>query len=124
MTAKPLVTTTACAAALLMAACGSARFPTYYALHVAPQPKPAASDGRRTMAVAVRRFDTADYIRQGRIVYSETPELQAWTGSCFAVDRPPPKREVESQAVGGDLPPECPLRYESLAVLGDEERNA
>jgi len=74
MTAKPLVTTTACAAALLMAACGSARFPTYYALHVAPQPKPAASDGRRTMAVAVRRFDTADYIRKGRIVYSETPK--------------------------------------------------
>ncbi len=74
MTAKPLLTATACAAALLMAACGSARFPKYYALNVSPQPKLAASEGRRTVAVAVRRFDTADYIRQGRIVYRETPE--------------------------------------------------
>jgi uncharacterized lipoprotein YmbA len=68
------LTATALGAALLMAACGSARFPAYYALNVAPQPKPAASDGRRTVSVAVRRFDTADYIRQGRIVYRETPE--------------------------------------------------
>jgi uncharacterized lipoprotein YmbA len=74
MTAKPLLTATACAAALLMAACGSARFPKYYALNVAPQPKPAASEARRTESVAVRRFDTANYIRQGRIVYRETPE--------------------------------------------------
>jgi uncharacterized lipoprotein YmbA len=74
MTPKPLVTATAWAAVLLMTACGSARYPTYYALHVAPDAKPAASDGRRTVAVAVRRFDTADYIRQGRIVYRETPE--------------------------------------------------
>jgi uncharacterized lipoprotein YmbA len=74
MTAKPLLTATAWGAALLITACGSARYPTYYALHVAPDPKPAASDGRRAVAVAVRRFDTADYIRQGRIVYRETPE--------------------------------------------------
>jgi uncharacterized lipoprotein YmbA len=74
MTPKALLTATAWGAALLMAACSSARYPTYYALHVAPDPKPAASDGRRTVAVAVQRFDTADYIRQGRIVYRETPE--------------------------------------------------
>jgi uncharacterized lipoprotein YmbA len=74
MTPKPLLTATAWGAALLMAACGSARYPTYYALHIAPDAKPAASDGRRTVAVAVRRFETADYIRQGRIVYRETPE--------------------------------------------------
>jgi uncharacterized lipoprotein YmbA len=74
MTQKPLLIATAWAAALLMAACGSARYPTYYALHVAPEPKPVASDGRRIVTVAVRRFDTADYIRQGRIVYRETPQ--------------------------------------------------
>ena len=74
MNAKPLLTATAWGAALLIAACGSARYPTYYALNVAPQPKLAASDGRRTVTVAVRRFDTADYIRQGRIVYRETPQ--------------------------------------------------
>jgi uncharacterized lipoprotein YmbA len=74
MTAKPLLIATAVGVALFAAACGSARFPTYYTLHVAPQPKLAANDGRRTVAVAVRRFDAADYIRQGRIVYRETPE--------------------------------------------------
>jgi uncharacterized lipoprotein YmbA len=74
MSAKPLLTATACVAALLLAACGAVRYPTYYALTVAPEMKPAAADGRRSVAVAVRRFDTPDYIRQGRIVYRETPE--------------------------------------------------
>jgi uncharacterized lipoprotein YmbA len=73
MTAKPVFTMTACVAALLMAAC-SVRYPMYYALNVAPAPKPAADDGRRPVAVAVRRFETPDYIRQGRIVYRETPQ--------------------------------------------------
>ena len=74
MTLKTFLTATVCIAALLMAGCAAVRYPTYYALNVAPQPKLAASDGHRTVAVAVRRFDTADYIRQGRIVYRETPE--------------------------------------------------
>ena len=73
MIAKPFLTVTACVAALMMAACGAVRYPTYYALNVAPAPKPAADDGRRPVAVAVRRFETPDYIRQGRIVYRETP---------------------------------------------------
>jgi uncharacterized lipoprotein YmbA len=73
MTAKALLTPTACVAALLIAGCGAVRYPTYYALNVAPAPKPAA-DGRRSVAVAVRRFETPDYIRQGRIVYRETPQ--------------------------------------------------
>ena len=74
MTAKALWTATACVAALLIAGCGPVRYPTYYALNVAPAPKPAADDGRRSLAVAVRRFETPDYIRQGRIVYRETPQ--------------------------------------------------
>jgi uncharacterized lipoprotein YmbA len=74
MIAKPLLTATACVAALLVAACGAVRYPAYYALNVAPALRPAAADGRRSVAVAVRRFDTPDYIRQGRIVYRETPE--------------------------------------------------
>jgi uncharacterized lipoprotein YmbA len=73
MTVKTLVPAIACFAALLMASCASIRYPTYYALNVAPAPKPAADDGQRSVAVAVRRFETADYIRQGRIVYRETP---------------------------------------------------
>ena len=71
MTARPLLTVTACVAALLMAACGAARYPTYYSLNVATTPKPAPDAGGRPVAVAVRRFETPDYIRQGRIVYRE-----------------------------------------------------
>jgi uncharacterized lipoprotein YmbA len=74
MTANTLLTATACVATLLTAGCGAVRYPTYYALDVAPAPKPAADGGRRSVAVAVRRFETPDYIRQGRIVYREAPQ--------------------------------------------------
>jgi uncharacterized lipoprotein YmbA len=73
MTANTLAARGACVAALLMAGCGEIRYPKYYTLNVVPAPKPAADDVRRSVAVAVRRFDTPDYIRQGRIVYRETP---------------------------------------------------
>jgi len=74
MTLKTFLTATVCVASLLMAGCAAVRYPTYYALNVAPAPKPAADDGRRSIVVAVRQFETADYIRQGRIVYRETPQ--------------------------------------------------
>lgn len=73
MTAKLLLTATAWSAALLMAACGAVRYPKYYALTVAATPKPSTDAGGRPVVVAVRRFETPDYIRQGRIVYRETP---------------------------------------------------
>jgi uncharacterized lipoprotein YmbA len=62
------------ASALLMTACAAVRYPTYYALNVAPDPPPVGDDGRRALVVAVRRFDAADYIREGRIVYRTTPD--------------------------------------------------
>jgi uncharacterized lipoprotein YmbA len=74
MTANTLLTVTACVTALLTAGCGEVRYPKYYGLNIVPPSKPAADDVRRSVTVAIRRFDTADYIRQGRIVYRETPE--------------------------------------------------
>jgi uncharacterized lipoprotein YmbA len=74
MTANTLVTATVCVWALMVVGCGEIRYPKYYVLNVVSAPKPAADDVRRSVAVAVRRFDTPDYIRQGRIVYRETPE--------------------------------------------------
>ena len=74
MTGRTLVTAMACIAALLLAGCGEIRYPKYYALNIVAPTKPAADDARRSVTVAVRRFDTPDYIRQGRIVYRETPE--------------------------------------------------
>jgi ABC-type uncharacterized transport system auxiliary subunit len=60
---------------LLMSGCaGKVRYPTYYTLAVAPIQKPAANDAHQSATVAVRCFETAGYLRQGRIVYRRTPE--------------------------------------------------
>jgi uncharacterized lipoprotein YmbA len=74
MTRRAPVTAIACVAALLLAGCGEIRYPKYYALNIVPPSRPAADDARRSVTVAVRRFDTPDYIRQGRIVYREAPQ--------------------------------------------------
>jgi uncharacterized lipoprotein YmbA len=74
MSEMTTVTATACVAAMLLCGCGEIRYPKYYTLNIAAPSKPAADDVRRSVTVAVRRFDTPDYIRQGRIVYRETPE--------------------------------------------------
>ncbi len=73
MSERTVVTATACLAALLLTGCGSVRNPTYYAMDIVP-PKTPAADGRRSLTAAVRRFGAPDYLRQGRIVYRQTPE--------------------------------------------------
>ncbi len=73
MTTKPLLS--ACAAALLLAGCGGkVLYPTYYALEIPPPPRPALSEARLPGTVAVRRFDTPSYLRQGRIVYRQAAQ--------------------------------------------------
>ncbi len=75
MTTKLLVTVYTALTALLMSGCASkVRYPSYYTLAVAPTQKPMLNDARQSATVAVRRFDTPAYLRQGRIVYRETPE--------------------------------------------------
>lgn len=64
----------ACVLVLLMVDCGGKiRYPKYYTLSIAPAPKPLASDPRMPATLAVRRFETPAYLRQGRIVYREAP---------------------------------------------------
>ena len=61
--------------ALLLAGCaGKVRYPDYYMLALAPSKGPAANEGYKLPAVAVQRFETPAYLRQGRIVYRQTPE--------------------------------------------------
>jgi uncharacterized lipoprotein YmbA len=86
MTTKHLITGYFIAAVLLMSGCaGKVRYPNYYTLATAPTKQPAAndehqsvqtvaSDAHQSGTVAVRRFDTPAYLRQGRIVYRQTPE--------------------------------------------------
>src|SRR5208337_5005477 len=54
---------------------GKVRYPNYYTLlAVAPTKQPASNVAHQSATVAVRRFDTPGYLRQGRIVYRKTPE--------------------------------------------------
>ena len=75
MTTK-LMTAYLVATALLMTGCaGKVRYPDYYTLAVAPTlQKPALNDAHPSATLAVRRFDTPAYLRQGRIVYRQAPE--------------------------------------------------
>ena len=63
-----------CALTLLVASCGGGRRPHYYALEIPPAPDRALSNPRFPGTVAVCRFETPSYLRQGRIVYRQAPE--------------------------------------------------
>lgn len=71
---RSVVIMSICALTLLIASCGGGRRPTYYALEVPPAPDRALTDPRFPGTLAVCRFDTPPYLRQGRIVYRESPE--------------------------------------------------
>lgn len=61
--------------ALLLTGCASkVRYPDYYMLALAPSKDPPSNESPKLSAVAVRRFETPAYLRQGRIVYRQTPE--------------------------------------------------
>jgi ABC-type uncharacterized transport system auxiliary subunit len=65
----------ACVLALMLAGCGGkVLYPHYYALEVPAAPRPAGGDTRLAATVAVRRFETSPYLRQGRIVYRPSPQ--------------------------------------------------
>jgi len=75
MTTKCLMTAYIAVTLLLMSGCaGKVRYPNYYTLAVAPTKQPASSGAHQSATLAVRRFDTPAYLRQGRIVYREAPE--------------------------------------------------
>ena len=71
---RSVVIMSICAFTLLIASCGGGRRPTYYALEVPPAPDRSLTDPRFPGTLAVCRFDTPPYLRQGRIVYRESPE--------------------------------------------------
>lgn len=62
-------------AMLVMTGCaGKVHYPNYYMLSIAPSDDPPSNGGRKLSAVAVQRFETPAYLRQGRIVYRHSPE--------------------------------------------------
>ncbi len=52
---------------------GKLRYPTYYTLNLPPAPDPAPPESARS-SVAVRKFQSPGYLRQGPIVYRTSPE--------------------------------------------------
>jgi ABC-type uncharacterized transport system auxiliary subunit len=75
MRLKTLAIANVCACVLLMTACvGKVRYPNYYALSIPPAPTADPPAARQPATLAVRRFETPAYLRQGRIVYREAPD--------------------------------------------------
>jgi len=65
----------ACTALLLMVGCiGKVSQPHYYAFEMAPAMSSAASGRQVAATVAVSQFAAPPYLRQGRIVYRQSPE--------------------------------------------------
>ena len=58
---------------LTVACLGKVKYPTYYTLNLPPAPDPPAQAGTLP-TVAVRGFHSAEYLRQGAIVYRPAPE--------------------------------------------------
>lgn len=73
MTTKPFAFTCLLLGALLATGCAKVRYPNYYTLAVAPTLSPANNGGHMLGPLAVREFNVPDYLRQGRIVYRESP---------------------------------------------------
>ncbi len=60
---------------LVMTGCaGKVHYPDYYTLSIAPSEDPPSNGNHKLSAVAIQRFETPAYLRQGRIVYRQTPE--------------------------------------------------
>lgn len=75
MTAKTYLQVASLGLSLLISGCtGGVRQPSYYTLVLAPQLQPRATTSPKPVTIAVRRFETPAYLRQGRIVYREHPE--------------------------------------------------
>lgn len=64
----------ACALMILASGCSGTKYPSYYALSLAPERKLAEGSNSHSVTIAVQRFATSTYIRQGRIVFRESPE--------------------------------------------------
>ena len=73
MTIKAFVFAYVLFTALVISGCGKVRYPNYHTLSLAPPPAPEGNGGHQLGSLAVRDFETPAYLRQGRIVYRESP---------------------------------------------------
>src|SRR5262245_25325472 len=71
---KRIIVCALCLGLLIAGCAGRVKYPKYYTLDLAAALKAESDPARLPAAVAVRRFETPAYLRQGRIVYREAPE--------------------------------------------------
>ena len=64
--------------ALVLAGCGSVRYPTSYVLNFPPPVPQTASSNGALGPVAIREFGCPEYLCEGRIVYRPSPEEVAF----------------------------------------------
>ena len=70
-----LITTAVSILLLPICGCmGKVRYPNYYSLSIPSAPALETAAASQTGTLAVGRFETPPYLRQGRIVYRETPD--------------------------------------------------
>ena len=88
MTRKLLSLAIVCTITLLTSGCfGKVHYPSYYTLSIAPALKADVGSTHQPTTVAVQRFETPAYLRQGRIVYSKAPgEIGFYEYHRWAVD--------------------------------------
>jgi cholesterol transport system auxiliary component len=72
---KKLTTALALMMTLLpfLSGCGRVRYPAYYTLNLPAPPDPPAAENVRT-SIAVREFQSPNYLKQGPVVFRPTPE--------------------------------------------------
>lgn len=81
-----------------LAGCGKVRYPAYYTLNLPPAPDPPAQENQTS--IAVREFQSPGYLRQGPIVYRNTPEeIGFYEYHRWAAD----PRKIVTSAVIDDL---------------------
>jgi ABC-type uncharacterized transport system auxiliary subunit len=73
MTTRPFAFTCILLGALLAAGCGKVHHANYYTLALTPTLSPATNGEHTLGPLAVREFNVPAYLRQGRIVYRESP---------------------------------------------------
>lgn len=85
--------------AIVLAGCGSVRYPSNYVLNLPPPVRQAAASNSALGPIAVREFGCPEYLCEGRVVYRPTPEeVEFYEYHRWAMD---PRQAITQYVVEG-----------------------